>query len=108
MGREVKYVKLHGGDAFIPGVGSLSNTLPPSNKVVAGLYMTAEQDGILVRAKVLDPRNAQAGTVDSGGFASALIPWANVQLAVYSGAGPEDTTKPNPNKLEVKYAIGVA
>lgn len=70
MGRKIKYVKLHGGDTFIPGYGSFGNTLPPSNKSVQ-LEMEHTETGIYV-------------SVNNGG-AETIIPWANVQVATYVG-----------------------
>lgn len=43
MRRQVKYAKLHGGDAFIPGIGGLGSTLPPQSKTL-NLKMFIDSD----------------------------------------------------------------
>lgn len=78
-GRKLRYVKLHGGDTFIPGFGSFGNTLPPSNKSV-NLDMVHTVTGIYVNV--------------NKGAAETIIPWANVQIATYA-------SEPAPFKLQV-------
>lgn len=67
-GRRIKYLKLHGGDAFIPGIGGLGNTLPSPSKSL-DLNMTHSEQGVYI---VINKTKA-----------FCLIPWANVQLAEY-------------------------
>lgn len=44
MRRKVNYVKLHSSDTFLPGIGSVGNTLPPSNKTLNGLSIYFDTD----------------------------------------------------------------
>lgn len=70
--REFRYVKFHGMDVVIPGIGSLGTTMPPTNKTVKlRMYETAL--GVLL--------SFNNGSIES------VVPWANVQLATYA---PED------------------
>lgn len=66
--RRLNYVKLHGGDAFIPGIGGLGSTLPSQSKTL-DIKMYASDSGVCLYVNGRD----------------AFIPWANVQLAVYDG-----------------------
>lgn len=66
--RKLNYVKLHGGDAFIPGIGGLGSTLPSQSKTL-DMVMFASEAGVCLSVNGRD----------------AFIPWANVQLAVYEG-----------------------
>ena len=67
-GRKITYVKLHGSDAFIPGVGGLGTTLPPQAKTLT-LRMHHTDVGVYLNI--------------NNGKSEAVIPWANVQLVVY-------------------------
>lgn len=89
LGRKIKYVKLHGGDAFIPGIGGLGSTLPPQNKAL-NMVMTHTREGVHVN--VLN------------GKSEAIIPWANIQLAAYL---PEEKLAVVAPKPVVKQ-VGVA
>lgn len=79
--RIVTYAKLHGGDAFIPGMGNVGSTLPPTNKAW-DLKMYYTPDGLKLSV--------------SGGKIEAMVPLANIQLVVFA---PED-------KPAVKLASG--
>lgn len=46
MANKVIYAKLHEG-VFIPGTGSLGDTLPPQNKTLKNFSMEKQQDGTL-------------------------------------------------------------
>lgn len=74
--RSVTYAKTH-ADIFIPGIGSLTQTLPPMNKNIQ-LEMFLTPEGLLIQAMHMGRR------------AEALVPHANVVLCVL---GPEDSNK---------------
>lgn len=74
--RKVTYAKTH-ADIFIPGIGSLTQTLPPANKNIA-LEMFFTPDGLFIKAGFM------------GRSAEVIIPHANVALAVL---GPEEPVK---------------
>lgn len=65
--REVVYAKLQGTDAFIPGLGGLGNTLPPTMKALK-LKMYEVGDRLLIEV------NGK----------KAFIPLTNVQVGVYA------------------------
>lgn len=67
--KKVTYVKLHGGNAFIPGIGNFTETLPPKDKNIQ-LDMYVHDQGVYLEAGF------------KGVKAKALIPWANIQIAV--------------------------
>ena len=73
-GRTITYAKLHGGDAFVPGVGGLGNTLPTQSKTLNNFQMFHTDNGVLVTFVNLNKRY------------DVVIPWANVQVAVYGPA----------------------
>lgn len=66
-GRTVTYVKLHGTEAFIPGIGGLGTTLPSPNKSL-NVHMEHTEAGLYIQIN---------------NKVEITIPWANVQLAVY-------------------------
>lgn len=46
--KTVTYAKLHGGDAFLPGIGGLTATLPPTNKTInLKMYLANDSDSFL-------------------------------------------------------------
>lgn len=66
--RQVTYVKLHGGDAFVPGIGGLGTTLPPTGKSLElRMYHGSEGVEMVINNKI-----------------ETLIPWANIQIVVYA------------------------
>lgn len=69
--RKIIYAKLH-ATTFLPGVGQLSDSLPPKDKSL-GLIMTESSDGI-----ILDGVDAAKRPF------SAVIPWPNVQIAQFA------------------------
>lgn len=80
-GRKIQYVKLHGGDTFVPGFGSFGNTLPSQGKSVK-LDMVHTTVGIYVNI--------------NNGKAETIIPWANVQIATYTAENPGAPLKAVP------------
>lgn len=68
VGNKIKYLKLH-STVFIPGVGNLGDALPSPTKTVENLSMIHSENGVELVAGRLK--------------VSAIIPWPNVQLAVY-------------------------
>lgn len=80
MKKQVTYAKLHGGDAFIPGIGGIGNTLDPLNRAAGNktvdmtLYYTEYG---------LEWTFYRAGKKYEGVF-----PAANVQIVVYAEEKP--------------------
>lgn len=72
LNRTVKYVKFHQG-IFVPGFGTVGDTLPSSSKTI-NLTMTHLEEGLFLKLNSTE----------------VLVPWANVVLAVYN---PEDKPK---------------
>lgn len=70
--RKVTYAKLH-GTAFVPGVGHLGDSLPPTTKSIP-LEMTATEEGLNIKVKGVE----------------CMIPLTNVQLMVFA---PEESKK---------------
>lgn len=77
--RAVKYVKLH-STVFLPGVGDLTATLPPTTKNYQ-LELSTCSEGIFIKR----------------GEVEAVVPWANVQCAVLGPELPTNGTK-TPSK----------
>jgi hypothetical protein len=75
MKRTVTYAKLHGGDAFIPGVGAFGNTLPSQSKTLGDLKMWWTSEGL------------EFSLVNKGTKHTGIFPQANLQLVVF---GPEE------------------
>jgi hypothetical protein len=71
MPRLIKYVKLHGKEAFYPDVGSLGDTLPPFGKSFKSFQMSHTPEGVLLEL-----------TTNLGKNVDVIVPWANVQVAV--------------------------
>lgn len=68
--RKVAYAKLHGTEAFIPGVGQIGSTLPPTNKSME-LTMYYTELGLEY-------------TIQHGGKRyEGAFPSANLQIVVY-------------------------
>ena len=74
MRRPVNHARLHGGDAFVPTIGGLGSTLPPTTKNY-NMTMFLTDLGLLVKIKEIE----------------SLIPLANIQLMVFSG--PDEDVK---------------
>lgn len=68
---KVKFLQMH-TDLFVPGLGSLKNTLPPDNKTIPGLVMTWLDSG----AVRLDWGNTGKAVN------SAIIAAANIKVVV--------------------------
>jgi len=64
MSSKVVYAKLHAG-VFIPGVGNLSDTLPPSNKTLKDFAMSKQDDGNL-QLSWIDERTATFNRAEVG------------------------------------------
>lgn len=64
MSRKVIYAKLHAG-VFIPGVGTLSDTLPPQSKTLKAFTMTSLPHGAL-ELTWEDERTATQQTAEVG------------------------------------------
>ena len=69
--RRVAYAKLHDTDAFIPGVGGLGNTLPPTSKNL-NMTMWRENGGDLEFEILLGGRKIEGA-----------IPAATVKVVTY-------------------------
>lgn len=76
-GRKVNYAKVHQG-IFVPGLGELGMTLPPSNKTL-NLNMSKIEGGLLLTIN------------QSGQVWDIYVPDGNVALAVLA---KEDTANP--------------
>lgn len=75
-GRAISYAKLQTG-TFIPGFGNIGDTLPPMGKTL-NLQMLHTDPGLYVNINNFK--------------AEALIPWANVQVALYTSEEPNPVT----------------
>lgn len=72
-GRKVRNCQLHSSNCFLPGVGQLEQSLPPSRKRIQGLEMYEQGDKLLI----VTPFNGP-------GFPKHhFIPIANVQCGSY-------------------------
>lgn len=76
MRKQVIYAKLHGGDAFVPGLGAIGNTLDPTNKVVGSKTM----DMTLYYTDY----GLEWSLFRNGKRYEGVFPHANVQIAVYA------------------------
>lgn len=88
IGRKITYAKLQNTDAFVPTIGALGSTLPPLNKSFP-ITMVHTEAGLYVNV--------------SNGKAEVIVPWGNVQLAVY-----DRDTKPTFSVVETKKAANDA
>lgn len=79
MRRTVTYVKLQGTDAFLPGIGSFGNTLPPMSKKLDIKMFIDDRFPTLLFVQV--------------GRRESFIPLANVQIAEIV---PEASTEQSP------------
>ena len=71
MRRYIKYAKLQGTDAFVPGIGGLGTTLPVVNKSFKtfSMYIDSEFPNFM--------------TVEMN-TTVALVPLTNIQIAVFT------------------------
>lgn len=69
--RKVTYAKMHAG-LFIPGPGTLGDTLPPGKKTLKNLRMTLEDSGNLL--------------VESDESAPCVVPSANIIIMMLEPA----------------------
>lgn len=81
MRRPLKYLKAH-TVLFIGQVGNLGDTLPNGSKTIKGLRMELSSEGVHIFA------DNQAGQVQE-----ALVPLANVQIAIFAEPDLEGTSK---------------
>lgn len=75
---KVKFLQMH-TDLFLPGLGTVSNTLPPQNKTIPGLTMTWLESGAVRLDWTSSPKVI-------GG--SAIIAAANVKACLIDTETP--------------------
>lgn len=79
MRKVVTYAKLQNTDAFIPGIGGLGNTLPPSHKSLdLKMYEDTDEPGKLFVEATFKGLTTKAG-----------VPLGNVQIMVYAPEAPK-------------------
>lgn len=77
--KRVTYAKLQGTDAFIPGIGGVGTTLPPTGKTLKDLKMFDNGEGILI----IQLKGAVGQPIEAG------VPLTNVQILVYANESPK-------------------
>jgi hypothetical protein len=68
VGRPIVYMKVHSGEIFLKGPGTLGSVLPSPSKSLK-LVMYGTEEGVFLSF--------------NGGKTEAVVPWANVQIVEY-------------------------